>query len=630
MDYCQRCPKIATQPSQKPIYCDIHVNCQRPIGLIPVLPQPLLKIPKIVRVYKITEFILVPAAVAAATAAEGTYGEIIAATIKATGIPVILKKYKEKLTNVPYFTDKIKEILLLQHLNQYPDTKVVKFYGICIDQDDLYLVLERLEKTLHDVTKNQCLLPPGQYKIILHQIVRAIYAFHSLGVIHNDIKLANLMLSGNEIKIIDLGLAQFLGVGPTQELVNTYRTTQTIKAPDDSFQVGYVLTNRKSYASDVYSIGACFIHMIACNYPFLRVSMVNRTIKDVTGEDYLPYLNRVLTPIGVDLLFNMMNPDTHQRWCCRQALNHPYFSDVLTTGIDRTLVGGGGHNWITDYRFKTALVSYTPEEYINQSMELCYFREIHVNYMNDRIPIDNVSKKINFVQTMEWLLRIWNDKADVLSVYDSVINTLLMSRKMIDNCVDRGGTRLFNGVTLMLNSLYDNIVRTRIPNYISYTKVLDQQLSTEDLRKIMIDELMIGLNIQYDFIPVWCHIMYVYLEFTYTVQDPRAVLFRQQYDLLVELTKWVLFYFIQPTPFTRPITTWELVKFCVLHFMVQGMGTPLEDLLGRPVVDWLTLPPDLYGQLHRYYAGSLVVIRDHVIPTFEKHSSKPLTELYFT
>ena len=88
----------------------------------------------------------------------GSFGEINRAVINNGNIPVVIKKYKENITNTILNKDIIKEIITLQHLNQYPETSTAKLYGICIDYNPskktryCYLVLERLETDLHYIS----------------------------------------------------------------------------------------------------------------------------------------------------------------------------------------------------------------------------------------------------------------------------------------------------------------------------------------------------------------------------------------------------------------------------------------------------------------------------------------------
>ena len=65
-----------------------------------------------------------------------------------------------------------------------------------------------------------------QVKRITHQIVQGVQYLHSLGIVHRDLKLENIMMSSDDddacVKIADFGLATLLG--PTQTASEPYGT----------------------------------------------------------------------------------------------------------------------------------------------------------------------------------------------------------------------------------------------------------------------------------------------------------------------------------------------------------------------------------------------------------------------
>jgi len=114
--------------------------------------------------------------------------------------------------------------------------------GICFDnpRHHCFLVLETLETDLHkisveyqnDESKNKGRFNYQEYKISFYKCLKALNAIHSLGFIHNDIKLPNIMLNRTDIKFIDFGLSKYIGLSPLFEQVNTYSTTDVVKAPE--------------------------------------------------------------------------------------------------------------------------------------------------------------------------------------------------------------------------------------------------------------------------------------------------------------------------------------------------------------------------------------------------------------
>ena len=227
----------------------------------------------------------------------GTYGEIVFGIINDTGISIALKRFKDDYSEQILDKDVTKEIIMLQLFNQFPETNTVQFYGIYFsdDRENVYLVLERLETTLHSIsirvknddTKNRGRLNADQYKIIFYKLLKSINAIHSLGFLHNDIKLANIMLNGNDIKLIDFGLSKFIGLSPISNQVRDHDTTDVIKAPD----------HRISFSTDIFSLASSMVHLCIRDYRNLHVT--NDKIYDKYDDLLSVYLSSV-DKFGVD------------------------------------------------------------------------------------------------------------------------------------------------------------------------------------------------------------------------------------------------------------------------------------------------------------------------------------------
>jgi len=587
-----------------------------PLKIIRVLQ----KIKKDVRIYTIDEFNF------GKELGKGSYGGIIIGEIIATKKTITLKKYHGGLSS-KYLPSQLKEILLLKHLNQYPETKIVEFYGICIHNNQLYLVLEHLEKTIQDISfenfmsqkKNFGILPPDQYKIIFYKILEAFDAIHGLGIVHNDIKIANIMIKGNDIRIIDLGLAEYIGIGPSLQLVSNYICTEETKAPDISTQRGFIVGNRKSYSSDSFSIGASIIHMVLRNYSNFIADINKKKIYEIDENQYIDRTSQVVNLLnddGVDLLLKLMNPNTRERWCCNQALTHPYFKDIgplILNGINRDIVGGG-INIISEKRLLLQNINYTQQEYISGVMELCYLENIHKNYMNDQLPIINIREKSEYDKVIDWILTVWNVDYDIFTTFDSIVNTLLMVKKYIDEQHIKGNNVRY--LSMMIISLYDSILRLPLPSYDVYSAVIGKLKSADELKKLLIDEIIIHNQLNFEFIPIWCHIMYIVLKLHYEFTEQQIP--KDQLQSLIG--KWVLFYFIQNSPFDQPLTSWELVVYCTRRVLLQHLNITIK----RPFASWLIIDENKYSKLDKYYNQQIEIIQS------KEYIPEIFTQLYFT
>src|SRR5688572_12901608 len=95
----------------------------------------------------------------------------------------------------------------------HPGIVVCHDVGKDPDTGVLYIVLEHLDgRPLSELVKPGSLLPPMQVVAIAARIARALHYAHAHGVVHRDMKPANVvLLKTGEPKILDFGVAKLEG-----------------------------------------------------------------------------------------------------------------------------------------------------------------------------------------------------------------------------------------------------------------------------------------------------------------------------------------------------------------------------------------------------------------------------------
>jgi serine/threonine protein kinase len=543
----------------------------------------------------------------------GSFGEVTRAFIKNGNIPIVLKKYKDSITNTILSKDINKEIIILQHLNQYPETKTAKLYGICIEYNPhrkiryCYLVLERLEKDLHEIsveykkdeTKNYGRFNPLQYKIIFYKLLKALNAIHSLGFLHSDIKLTNIMLKGTDIKFIDFGLSKYLGLNPLIGQINTYNTTDVIKAPE----------KRISFSTDIFSLASTMIHLVCRTYMKIRCRFATMDIYNENNEEiYNSYLSadRTFGIDGFNLLCNLLNSDPLNRFCANKALLHPYFDEVReiekaqTIEIDRTIVGLLGGKPISGLE---NIVTYVPENFQEHNLELCYFEELHLNYKDDIFPNQYIENTIEYHTLMNWLLRKFNYKASR--------NNLCYGLDTLLNCIIHTNNN-FNKFTydynyqLSVSSIKSIHVNTYVNLSMFHNIFTDASNNTENILEGSIRPLQImepfysNLDINISLYPISVHISYVYLQLLYIIKTLENS-YEFSIDFYYDICVMVIFWFIQPIPFDEPLTNWEIVVFSAIKKLSNILRIPAVELLENPLLPILVIDEKRFTKMYEYY-----------------------------
>ncbi|MDR0987306.1 MAG: protein kinase [Ruminococcus sp.] len=111
----------------------------------------------------------------------------------------------------------------------------------------------------------------------MKQFFTGLKAAHDAGVLHRDIKGANIMLSGNVLKIADFGMGAFT------DYDKALKTTLSIYAPEN-FTDGSPYTTR----TDMYQAGLMFYEYYTGLAPF------NKHIKHEEGESEADYHRRMM------------------------------------------------------------------------------------------------------------------------------------------------------------------------------------------------------------------------------------------------------------------------------------------------------------------------------------------------
>ena len=186
---------------------------------------------------------------------------------------------------------------------------VVQIFSLGMDHGQFYVVMELIDHgSLDDLADSQGRLPEHQVLDVGIQIARGLRAAHRKGLIHRDVKPANILFVDEQAaKIGDFGLAAFATQDPQSDRV--IWGTPAYVAPER-------LSNQpEDVRSDIYSLGATLFHAVAGKPPIASSTNSATELRELKQH---PLNLRVIAPEvsapTARLLQRMIAPDTKQRF----------------------------------------------------------------------------------------------------------------------------------------------------------------------------------------------------------------------------------------------------------------------------------------------------------------------------
>ncbi|MFD8379157.1 DUF3105 domain-containing protein [Streptomyces sp. NPDC059679] len=177
------------------------------------------------------------------------------------------------------------------------------------EDDAAYIVMELLEApSLADLLEWYRALPQERVVHIAGQLLAALDAAHSIGLVHRDIKPSNVMvLPGDHVKLVDFGIAH---------AVDDTRLTRDGVVGSTGYMAPELFQGADpSPATDLWSLGATLFHAVEGRDPFARQTPA-ATLQAILNDD-LPPLN--CQPPLSTLITGLLTRDATDRMTSEKA-----------------------------------------------------------------------------------------------------------------------------------------------------------------------------------------------------------------------------------------------------------------------------------------------------------------------
>ena len=213
-----------------------------------------------------------------------------------------------------------------------------------LEQDGMpYLVMERVQAvTLEDHMAGQTRVALGQVHGIMRQILEGLSHIHKAGIVHRDMKPANVMLTeGGGVKLTDFGIARLTSMDATGAgMVGT----PSYMAPEQ-FTGGEV-----DGRADVYACGVLLYEMVTGRKPF-KGGGVEALFQAVRQGEIDPpsTLKPDLPPAMDEVILKAMSVDPEDRYPDAAAL-----AEALATSLPRADTSKIGDQTLLPRKARTA------------------------------------------------------------------------------------------------------------------------------------------------------------------------------------------------------------------------------------------------------------------------------------
>jgi len=320
---------------------------------------------------------------------KGAYGIVWKATDKRSKVVVAVKKIFDAFQNSTDAQRTYREIIFLQQMQDHPQIIGLKTVLKADNDKDIYLVFEYMETDLHAAIRAN-ILEEVHKKYIIYQSFRALRYMHSGGLVHRDMKPANLLLNAEcHMKVADFGLAR--------SVVDAKRPDGSVEAPSMTdyvatrwYRAPEVLVGSERYGVevDMWSAGCIFGEMLLGKPVLAGQSTTNQLEKivEALGHPTQADIESFKSPYASTMFENVDNIRVTPNWASstfpgasEQAINLMQGLLCLNPGERLTAEGALQHEYCGDF--------YAHE---GKGAEIVCSNQVHIDFD------DNDKKKVSY------------------------------------------------------------------------------------------------------------------------------------------------------------------------------------------------------------------------------------------
>ncbi|CCH45586.1 hypothetical protein BN7_5169 [Wickerhamomyces ciferrii] len=247
------------------------------------------------------------------TIGRGAFANVYRAINKITNDEVAIKEiFIEDDDNILELMCEIDLLKILKHKN------IVKYHGFIKNDKKLLIFLEYCSGgSLRTLYKKQGPLSEKQVAKYLVQVLEGLKYLHSQGVVHRDVKAANILLtSKGDIKLTDFGVS-------TKVSSNTIKTYSIAGTPN-WMAPEIISMDGTSTASDIWSLGATIVELLTGEPLYSHLNEMAALHAIVTDDS--PPIPTFISELCKDFIMKCFAKQPNERISAKELFNHPWLT----------------------------------------------------------------------------------------------------------------------------------------------------------------------------------------------------------------------------------------------------------------------------------------------------------------
>jgi len=252
---------------------------------------------------------------------KGSYAIVRAASSKKHKRRVAIKIISKKKAPEDYLTKFLpREIQVLKRLRH---ANCISLLEAIETNTRIYLIMNLAENgDLLEYIRERGPMPDDDARRYFRQLIYATEYFHTLGIVHRDLKCENLLLDINfNVVVSDFGFARGQMVIPEtgkRRLSQTFCGSYAYAPPEILRGIAYDGT-----IADIWSLGVVLYTMVSASLPF-DDSNLKTLLEQVMREVHFSSRKKI-SPEVKDLIRLMLQPNVDKRASLKDIKNHCWF-----------------------------------------------------------------------------------------------------------------------------------------------------------------------------------------------------------------------------------------------------------------------------------------------------------------